>query len=80
MFGDRVESLELRRERRGLAMRTDQPLAEIPVPLNFAAKFREAEWDPDLLASTMALWNSLASGPDGMRLRRQVQKRANSEW
>lgn len=35
------------------AMRTDQPLAEIPVPLNFAARFREPEWDPDLLASTI---------------------------
>jgi acid phosphatase (class A) len=35
------------------AMRADQPLAEIPVPSNFAAKFRESEWDADLLASTI---------------------------
>jgi hypothetical protein len=35
------------------AMRADQPLAEIPVPLNLAAKFRESEWDADLLASTI---------------------------
>jgi hypothetical protein len=35
------------------AMRADQPLAEIPVPPNFAAKFREAEWDADLLALTV---------------------------
>jgi hypothetical protein len=35
------------------AMRADQPLAEIPVPSNFAAKFRESEWDPDLLALTI---------------------------
>jgi hypothetical protein len=35
------------------AMRADQPLADIPVPPNFAAKFRETEWDPDLLALTI---------------------------
>ncbi len=35
------------------AMRADQPLAEIPVPPNLAAKFRESEWDADLLASTI---------------------------
>lgn len=35
------------------AMRADQPLADIPVPLNMAAKFRESEFDPDLLAMTI---------------------------
>jgi hypothetical protein len=35
------------------AMRADQPLADIPIPPNFAAKFREPEWDPDLLALTI---------------------------
>jgi hypothetical protein len=35
------------------AMRADQPLAEIPVPTNFAATFRDSEWDPDLLALTI---------------------------
>jgi hypothetical protein len=35
------------------AMRADQPLADIPVPPNFAAKFREPEWDADLLALTI---------------------------
>jgi hypothetical protein len=35
------------------AMRADQPLADIPVPPNFVAKFRESEWDADLLALTI---------------------------
>jgi hypothetical protein len=33
------------------AMRADQPLASVNVPPDFGAKFREWEWDPDLLAS-----------------------------
>jgi hypothetical protein len=35
------------------AMRADEPLADIPVPSNFAAIFRDSEWDPDLLALTI---------------------------
>ena len=35
------------------AMRADKPLADIPVPTNFAATFRESEWDADLLALTI---------------------------
>lgn len=35
------------------AMRTDHPLAEIPVPANLAATFRASDWDPDLLALTI---------------------------
>ena len=35
------------------AMRADHPLAEIPVAPNLAAKFRESEWDADLIASTI---------------------------
>jgi len=35
------------------SMRADRPLAELPhwkVPPNFGAKFRQSDWDPDLLA------------------------------
>jgi hypothetical protein len=38
------------------AMRTDRPLAELPhwkVPPDFGAKFRDHDWDPDLLALTI---------------------------
>jgi hypothetical protein len=32
------------------AMRADRPLAEIAIPRDYNAKFRDAEWDPDLRA------------------------------
>ena len=32
------------------AMRADRPLAEIAIPRDYYAKFRDAEWDPDLRA------------------------------
>ena len=32
------------------SMQADKPLAEVQVPSDFAAKFRERDWDPDLLA------------------------------
>src|SRR5687768_3872208 len=38
------------------AMRADRPLAELPhwkVPPDFSAKFRDRDWDPDLLALTI---------------------------
>lgn len=31
-------------------MQADKPLAEVQVPSDFAAKFRERDWDPDLLS------------------------------
>jgi hypothetical protein len=34
-------------------MRDDTPIASIPVPSNFNARFLETQWDPDLLALTI---------------------------
>jgi hypothetical protein len=35
------------------AMRADRPLAEIAIPRVYNAKFREADWDPDLRATAI---------------------------
>src|SRR5215204_6758884 len=48
------------------AMRADQPLASIAVPSDFTAKFRDAEWDPDLLAS-LVLPEFLAAVVGGLK-------------
>ena len=46
------------------AMRADRPLAEIAITRDYYAKFRDAEWDPDLRA--MAILPEFLTQQDGL--------------